>query len=545
MYVFYLVLANDTEDEESRVVAAKLFNALANNVGEELLCIYVVPTMASFAEDTSSKVRKAVANNFLNMSRSISRDIFSKKIIPVYEKLSVDSLWIVRKIACLNIHYVAELCNSENIHRLVNTFRIFTEDNQKFVKTSALEVIGYFTNVLPRNLNGTKFILDFYKKTIESLYNSKELATHSDNETFYICAFNFPAILFYFGKESWSELKELYISMTRDKFYKVRKSLASSINEISIILGKEETENTLIPIFDRFYKEEGEIQRAIYKSMPKFLLNINHDKRISYLEKLKKLLHGREKWRIRKECVDLLGNLGGVFDDNTAYEQIFPICIKFCIDEVADVRLHASKSIKSLLVQFLNNDMYKEKVLEILNAFAYSLKSIYRNLFITMIDQFTDSNPDIVLENFMEIIELLSRDKVINTQINIAKLLTKMYLSKHYNNNKIFKRTVLRAKTIKSSIVKEELNIPDDEFKFENENEEKEISDLPISNSEFNNRMSILKEIKLIVVIPGITDHSINKFAKNEVSSSINDSVSSEYSNEGSTNESSDFMSHN
>lgn len=82
---FNLVLAND-DDEECRVVAARLFNSLANNIGIELCEIYVVPTIASFAEDTSSKVRKALASNFLNMSRSITKEHFARKIIPIYEK---------------------------------------------------------------------------------------------------------------------------------------------------------------------------------------------------------------------------------------------------------------------------------------------------------------------------------------------------------------------------------------------------------------------------------------------------------------------------
>ena len=78
--------------------------------------------------------------------------------------------------------------------------------------------------------------------------------------------------------------------MSTDKYFKVRKSLASSINEIASIIGKQETESVLIPIFERFYREEGEIQKTIYKSMPKFLLNVQPEKRKQYLDKFKKLL---------------------------------------------------------------------------------------------------------------------------------------------------------------------------------------------------------------------------------------------------------------
>ncbi len=99
-------MANE-EEEESRVVAAKLFNSLAPNIGRELCEIYVVPTIASFAEDTNSKVRKAVASTFLEMCKSISAETFRRKIIPVYEKLSYDSLWIVRKTAASIIYLIS------------------------------------------------------------------------------------------------------------------------------------------------------------------------------------------------------------------------------------------------------------------------------------------------------------------------------------------------------------------------------------------------------------------------------------------------------
>ena len=78
-------MANE-EEEESRVIAAKLFNSLAPLIDRELCELYVVPTVASFADDTNSKVRKAVAGNFLKMCKSVSESAFKAKLLPVYTK---------------------------------------------------------------------------------------------------------------------------------------------------------------------------------------------------------------------------------------------------------------------------------------------------------------------------------------------------------------------------------------------------------------------------------------------------------------------------
>ena len=415
------------------------------------------------------------------------------------------------------------MCNEDNINRLLNIYKKFTEDNQKFVKNSAIEVIGYFTNVLPRNYKSARFIIEFYLKTLDILYLNKDVASLADNEIFYQCAFNFPAILFYFGKESWPELSQYYCKMTADKFYKVRKSLASSINEISTIIGKEETEKTLIPIFDRFYREEGEIQRAIYKSMPKFLLNINYEKRISYLERIKRLMNGREKWRVKKECVEILGNLGGVYEFDIAYEIIFPICIKLCVDEVSEVRVHSAKSIKSLVIQFLSNKQYSERISNILKAFSMSIKYIYRNLYIHLAEELVD-NKEIFEKYFIENIELLSRDKVPNIQVHMAKLLTKMYHSKNFNDNPIFRKMYLRLSlNNKLNVVKENLCKVDEEhesfFSFKNDEEKNQILSEEYSNYMFNNRMEILRELN-VMIGPGLLN-SVNKFARKDKDSEL------------------------
>ena len=424
------------------------------------------------------------------------------------------------------IHHITELSDDKNYERLLNIYKFLTEDNQKFVKQAALEVIGYFTYYLPKNQLKTEFIIEFFIKSINAYYNSRDVNSQTDIEVFYMCAFNFPAILTFFGNSYWEELKVIYMKLVRDKYSKVRRSLASSINEIANIIGEEETQKVLVPVFDMFYKEEGETQKAIYKSMPKFLSYIQPNRRIAYLDKLKRLINSKEKWRNKIECVELLGNLGGVFDSKTAYEQIFPICMKFMIDEVAEVRNHASKSIKSLIVQFLNNNEYCNQVLEFIESFAYSLKYIYRLLFINLCMELCDENPDLINKYFIETIKNLAFDKIVNVQIQMSKLLVKMKNSGKYNQE-LFLIALKRMYSIKNKQVQDELKkIKNMEFDIE---EIKNISEIEYSNKLFENKMQCLKKINCIVIIPGINVNSKNKFIGFEIKShtktSINNNV--------------------
>ena len=150
----------------------------------------------------------------------------------------------------------------------------------------------------------------------------------------YHCAFNFPAVLITFGPSFWDRLKKVYFRMVTDKDSRVKKSLASSLSEIANILGPSITESELIPVLDRLSKEDGEIQNTLLKTLPKFLRNLNKPLRRGYLERLRRLLNPREKWRTRMEYAIIIGEYHGVFDDEITYKQIFPIALNFCFDDV-------------------------------------------------------------------------------------------------------------------------------------------------------------------------------------------------------------------
>ena len=74
-----------------------------------------------------------------------------------------------------------------------------------------------------------------------------------DNEIAKHCAYSLPAVALTLGRSNWPLLKDTYEILARDMQWKVRRSLASSIHELGIILG-EGAHQDLIPIFNGFLK---------------------------------------------------------------------------------------------------------------------------------------------------------------------------------------------------------------------------------------------------------------------------------------------------
>jgi len=174
------VLSHDDSDENSRILATKLFDKLAPIIGQELCELYVIPQIDSFADDPNSKVRKAVANNFYNLCTIVSNISFKNKLLPIFQKyiinyklrLSKDSLWTVRKATAEMLPKISSFC--DNLTRstiLLEIFNNFTVDKQRYVKIAAIEIFGQFIAGLQKS-SLTQSILNFYLQIIDEYYNN-------------------------------------------------------------------------------------------------------------------------------------------------------------------------------------------------------------------------------------------------------------------------------------------------------------------------------------------------------------------------------------
>ncbi|MCQ2821596.1 MAG: hypothetical protein MJ252_30425, partial [archaeon] len=196
-----IFMAHEDTKENIRVLSVKLFNDLAEVIGGELYEIYVVPQMASFADDQSSKVRKAVAGNLISICENVSHEVFVGKLLGVYQKISKDSLWNVRKASVEILPKLTKLCDSSLISgQLFDIFKSFATDQKNHVRISALEIFGEFISLIKKeeNLDNYKVLLDFY---ISSILDFKGSKGDTDIKIISKCAYNFPAVLLFWGKD--------------------------------------------------------------------------------------------------------------------------------------------------------------------------------------------------------------------------------------------------------------------------------------------------------------------------------------------------------
>jgi hypothetical protein len=77
-----------------------------------------------------------------------------------------------------------------------------------------------------------------------------------------------------------------------------------------------------------------------------------------------------------------VSDYSNIFDDETTYKNLLPVCLNFCLDDVAEVRFKASRRLGKVIIQFVENpeSSYYNKVIALLKSFAYSINYHYRQL---------------------------------------------------------------------------------------------------------------------------------------------------------------------
>ena len=66
----------------------------------------------------------------------------------------------------------------------------------------------------------------------------------------------------------------------------MRRTLSFSLHELAKMLGPEVTEAELIPILFTFMKDVPDVREGVMQNLPKFIQELNEDKREQFVEKV-------------------------------------------------------------------------------------------------------------------------------------------------------------------------------------------------------------------------------------------------------------------
>lgn len=154
------------------------------------------------------------------------------------------------------------------------------------------------------------------------------------------CAFSFPAVALTLGRENWPLLKEAYAALADAREYRVRRTMASSIHELAMILGEDLAARDLLPIYDGFIKDLDEVRIGALKHVTTFLKVLRATDRRQFLPRLEAFLmmDNEWNWRFREEVASRLLEAIPLFTPADVSDYIAALSFPLLMDKVAAVR---------------------------------------------------------------------------------------------------------------------------------------------------------------------------------------------------------------
>lgn len=192
-------------------------------------------------------------------------------------------------------------------------------------------------------------------------------AIETDTEIPQHCAFSFPAVALTLGRNYWPLLKDAYLSLASAIPWKVRRTLASSIHEVAIILGEDLAARDLVPIYDGFIKDLDEVRIGALKHLATFLKVLRPAERCQYLPRLNDFLvtDNEWNWRFREELANQLLEAVTLFNPYDVSKYIAPLSLHLLVDKIAAVRSVALALVSFIFIASTRIKDSKEKKMKV------------------------------------------------------------------------------------------------------------------------------------------------------------------------------------
>ncbi|CAG2101590.1 unnamed protein product, partial [Medioppia subpectinata] len=255
------------------------------------------------------------------------------------------------------------------------------------------------------------------------------------------CAYSLPAVTLTLGRKNWSCLRETYELLAAEMQWKVRWTLASSLHQMSNILGSELTTRDLLPVFLSFMKDLDEVRFGILQNLAPFLKLLLRPQQQGILPKISEFLKmdNTRNWRFRQTLAQQIIELADIYTASEIMEYLLPIGLVLLNDKVSEVRLAAIRLISVLIKQIFESFLYDpttytdnrlDIIWELNSQLAESSKWIQRQTYILVCDQLiqNESIPtELFIDKMLQHLLNLSDDNVPNIRLVLARTLANTF----------------------------------------------------------------------------------------------------------------------
>jgi hypothetical protein len=487
---------------EHKILCIKFISKLAEYFDKENAINYLLPQLNFFADEQEQNIKKEILKSLPNICEVLPYDIIRTKIYKLIKRLASDPLWRIRKTCAEVIPKILKIYKEKvdnfikneinydkkkmSIKHYLNLIDKLVLDDQKFVRNTILEKIGEIITSISKEYDELPIkLFNFYKESAENYYFNKSKIMNTDLNSVYTIntvttissngtkikystedinfyfAYNFPAILYVYGKDFWPKLRKIYGNLCNEPSPRIRSSIISSFYEICKIIDKENIEIDLLQYYDIFLESEDNKEKNIaIRHLPKILNLVSKETRQKYLKYFDavSIFKDNQGEKIRnfnfinwKNKLDVLEGIlcyYNLYDNNTIYKLIIPQCITFCLDKISKVRTVGAKVLGKLILYLYNEKYDNDKLNKLIESFALHKKFHQRINFIKM-SKVLIENENLYNNKIKELFFIISlNDKNLNVKIALCKLIKKILTNDKHNNFFSFRKLTKLFTTI-------------------------------------------------------------------------------------------------
>ncbi|XP_068082283.1 serine/threonine-protein phosphatase 4 regulatory subunit 1 isoform X2 [Anabrus simplex] len=261
---------------------------------------------------------------------------------------------------------------------------------------------------------------------------------NTDNEITHYCAFSIPAVALTLGRANWNLIKKAYEALASDRQWKVRRTVASSIHELAVILGEEIATRDLVPVFIGFIKDLDEVRIGALKHLADFLKLLRPLERNSFLYRLPDFhfTDNEYNWRFREILAEQLLLTVTLFSPADSRRHITPLAVALLKDKVFAVRQMAL-ALMTQLIQCISVEprMLRSLTNEVVEQFAHNCNWSRRQSYALLCGQLVNESAVDCLffyQEFMGHLGELASDSVPNVRLAVARTMTEDLLAKSF-----------------------------------------------------------------------------------------------------------------
>eukprot|EP01103_Thecamoeba_quadrilineata_P000011 TRINITY_DN10006_c0_g1_i1.p1 TRINITY_DN10006_c0_g1~~TRINITY_DN10006_c0_g1_i1.p1 ORF type:complete len:630 (+),score=99.61 TRINITY_DN10006_c0_g1_i1:281-1891(+) len=442
VHIFPIInkLANDEANEDNRIAAAELLPKTIPLLSPEHFQMFLLADLMKLSKDSHFEIRKSVASHLGIISRAIGTEDTMQFLVPIFQLMSTDEIWSVRK-ACVEslVDIAANVTPECRSNELLSLYLNLLNDESRWVKSAACQNLGQFVACFPTNEVSPNLVRWFTDLSPNSVSNSTP-PTFADSETALMCAFHLPGILVTIGKERWEELHPTFKVLCEDLQFKIRRTLAYSLHEIAKVLGPELTERDLLRPLELFLNDMVQVKEGVLKHIHVILSVLRHERRSFFLPILQEISIDISNWRFRRYLAKQIGGLSTLYPPEIAYEHIVPVLFIFFKDVVNSVRDAAIKQIGPVLkhLDTPGTSAKRDEIFKAIIEFGESRSCYDRQLFVKIVDALAEdlvNGRNIEKGSFetrlLPLVLHLSSDRVANVRLVVSRVLYRLSLFEH------------------------------------------------------------------------------------------------------------------